>query len=538
VSRHQVQWVTPTPLWPEAIDERRNPDDDDRLAAMSAPEILRFASDDFMDDLDRVLAVRPEDLRLQRALPQSFRSPIAGEQTTPPPEVLKLYQPAHGDFYLVAASLVCRLPGLPDREVDTGAAENVAFVLRRFDEGSEWAWVDDPHALRGHSWRRMGKRTGRQVARTEELHPLFPVRYRDGDRRRRLFVGLVPTASGESYRSAGAFSLLASPGDGPGAPAQDPRPEELERILTRPGEALAAPPLAPSPLTGQAKIDAANVLAAQKAEATRFLLLDLAEYLQTYLADVWEGLETSPPQTATALRTALEKKVDTTKATTWREALRTAWDERDRIAGDNDQPSSLTVNAGRSEIAAADLAAVIVAALAPDAPPPNAAGTSASRGAPDDVPRVPKIDPSGGRYVLRCVYRRPGCPGPELLSARSRPFAIASFFDVDAPARSIQITMPVDTSIKSLRRARKSVNIALSNELRQQVSRVSDLKQAMDGNLASGQSFDVGMMCSFSIPIITICALIVLMIFISLLNIVFWWLPFLRICFPVGIKGR
>jgi hypothetical protein len=45
-------------------------------------------------------------------------------------------------------------------------------------------------------------------------------------------------------------------------------------------------------------------------------------------------------------------------------------------------------------------------------------------------------------------------------------------------------------------------------------------------------------MCSFSIPIITICALLVLMIFISLLNIVFWWAPFLKLCFPIGLEAK
>jgi len=38
---------------------------------------------------------------------------------------------------------------------------------------------------------------------------------------------------------------------------------------------------------------------------------------------------------------------------------------------------------------------------------------------------------------------------------------------------------------------------------------------------------------SLSIPIITICAMIVLMIFLILLNIIFFWLPFFKICFPV-----
>ena len=46
------------------------------------------------------------------------------------------------------------------------------------------------------------------------------------------------------------------------------------------------------------------------------------------------------------------------------------------------------------------------------------------------------------------------------------------------------------------------------------------------------------LICSFSLPVITICALLVLMIFISLLNIVFWWLPFLRICFPIALKAK
>jgi hypothetical protein len=42
-----------------------------------------------------------------------------------------------------------------------------------------------------------------------------------------------------------------------------------------------------------------------------------------------------------------------------------------------------------------------------------------------------------------------------------------------------------------------------------------------------------GMVCSFSIPIITICALILLMIIVKLLDIVFFWMPFFQICLPV-----
>jgi hypothetical protein len=44
---------------------------------------------------------------------------------------------------------------------------------------------------------------------------------------------------------------------------------------------------------------------------------------------------------------------------------------------------------------------------------------------------------------------------------------------------------------------------------------------------------EVGMVCSLSIPIITICALILLMVMVKLLDMIFYWLPFFMICLPV-----
>jgi hypothetical protein len=98
--------------------------------------------------------------------------------------------------------------------------------------------------------------------------------------------------------------------------------------------------------------------------------------------------------------------------------------------------------------------------------------------------------------------------------------------------------MPVDTSLKDLRKLRKNVSFLLSNELRQQMNRVTGLQDALNGSFTDGGGLQLGMICSFSIPIITICALIVLMIFINLLNIVFWWMPFLKICFPIPVKAK
>lgn len=47
------------------------------------------------------------------------------------------------------------------------------------------------------------------------------------------------------------------------------------------------------------------------------------------------------------------------------------------------------------------------------------------------------------------------------------------------------------------------------------------------------------MMCSVSIPIITICALLLLMIIVNLLNIIFKWIPWFIMCFPIpGFKAK
>ena len=47
------------------------------------------------------------------------------------------------------------------------------------------------------------------------------------------------------------------------------------------------------------------------------------------------------------------------------------------------------------------------------------------------------------------------------------------------------------------------------------------------------------MICSLSIPIVTICALILLIIMVSLFDFIFRWLPWFIICFPLpGLKAK
>jgi hypothetical protein len=53
------------------------------------------------------------------------------------------------------------------------------------------------------------------------------------------------------------------------------------------------------------------------------------------------------------------------------------------------------------------------------------------------------------------------------------------------------------------------------------------------GKGSGGNGQGLAWICSFSLPIITLCAFIVLHIFLILFNLIFFWLPFLKICLPL-----
>ena len=62
----------------------------------------------------------------------------------------------------------------------------------------------------------------------------------------------------------------------------------------------------------------------------------------------------------------------------------------------------------------------------------------------------------------------------------------------------------------------------------------NDPKGLLEGkgsNGAAGFAFD--WICSFNIPIITLCAFIVLNIFLSLFDLIFQWMLFIKICIPI-----
>jgi hypothetical protein len=164
-----------------------------------------------------------------------------------------------------------------------------------------------------------------------------------------------------------------------------------------------------------------------------------------------------------------------------------------------------------------------------------------------------------GQFRLRFVHLNADCGPihPPTLSQPSAPFELASFFDSDAPARAVRISLPMDTSPAGLRKHARGTAFVLSDMLCGQVQRAKgmgfidlvlqvlpwplhkDIDTGDGGGCKDGNSLDIGMICSLSIPIITICALILLIIIVTLLDFIFRWLPFLAFCFPVPkLKGK
>lgn len=116
--------------------------------------------------------------------------------------------------------------------------------------------------------------------------------------------------------------------------------------------------------------------------------------------------------------------------------------------------------------------------------------------------------------------------------ARSIPFRVATPFDPEASRPSL-IQMPSLADLKrGLAKGAAMITPAdtfnLLNSLRLNKGVHPDALPDSEPGPGPG----IQWICSFSLPVITLVAMILLTIMISLLNIVFFWMPWVRICLP------
>ena len=675
MANDQVQWAAPAPLWPIAagtsdINQRRN--------ALRKPVILRFAADTFMDDFVNLLETDPSRMHELVAIPETWRGPATEPAPAKPaplfarklsrlglaaakkkglvpapsgkgvsslltlntavqPKKLKLYQPAHQRYYIVASSLVCGRAGLPDRAINAGRQEKVSYVLRRmfppgpldinvplpsFDPTTweEYAFISTPA---GNRWQRIPKQAQANAGVLidgEDQLPLFAMNFtEDEGRNRRLVAGLVPVGKREAYMGAG---MKQQPGDPQPVvepqPISDPRmilfwstvTEPWKKLLEQaangsqmnkgskiPDDPNAAPP-PPVILSDDNTSKTIQTMREQIQTGSWYILLDFANMLAEQTPRVWRLLKGQGPPAGEPPFTAAENTLATAIANTTfsptntqknafvantayatsaiksslkdallavktgsieanLEAVKTSFD-RKRVSLDPLWPNflfpladpllpspMLTKLALDQAKAAVDALADKIQAALPTTPVA-------------EVPNNPLVsqqpmDMREGWFVIRCVFTRPECGpiDPPLLSEPTAPFQMAGFFDPDAPARPIRIALPLDTSPAGLRKFDKNTAFMISDMLCGQIDRVKglsladlvlsvlpwplhkDLSVPDGGPCKSDSGIEFGMICSLSIPIITICALLLLMIIVFLLDIIFRWVPFFIFCFPI-----
>ena len=244
--------------------------------------------------------------------PVATTTASAGLAAVPAGTVLKLYQPAHQRHYLVACSLVCKVPGLPDRGLEPGRGEQTAFVIRRLlppasgpagsvENWDEHAWVAGQH---GFAWRNVGA-DPLQLVDDEERLPLFAVQFAENDRRRRrLLAGVIPVGKREAYLGGPKASGTSTSGVTP----RTSRKILLRKEVVEPWKGLVrralgiqtsfSLPVVPSGLptppdrlpTASEKKARLKLEREQIQTVSWFVLLDFAKYLSTYLKPVWRAV--------------------------------------------------------------------------------------------------------------------------------------------------------------------------------------------------------------------------------------------------------
>ena len=620
---------------------------------MRRPAILRFATDSFMEELIAMLATDPSRISELEARYENWREPlgakasavaapvstrerllarirVAGNRrlaratggtfpstTATTNRTLKLYQPAHQRYYLVASCLVCQMPGLPDRALNPARQERASFVMRRLRQvttngvttAHEYALIPGPNG----GWQDVGSAADTLQPGEEQL-PLFAMNFDDDtDYHRRLLAGLVPVGRREAYLGAGTATTTpaAAPAVNPsgealdpGAPPPpvDPRTALFVGQVSEPWKALVARARKDKEALAESSGHDTTAMVKEAREGLQvsswYVLLDFAGFLQRYLPNVLATLAgAGTPATAPE-----QELVAALTGATVSAALRTSL--LSGIGRAADIPSSL----GAALIAVSQVAASLERATGPydrnapaadwpsflfpladpveegplprvDAPAPSvhserlrkisklAALVTAALPATTEAPTPPTplaaqpvmAPGERGLFVMRCVYERPDCGpfDPTVVSDPTEPFELAGFFDPDAPARPIRIALPVDTTPAGLRKFDRNTAFMMSDVLCGQIARAKglgfidlvrsvlpfpfhkDLSVPDSGPCKTDDGMQLGMICSISIPIITICALILLMIIVSLLDIIFRWLPFFVFCFPLpGFKAK
>lgn len=468
---------------------------------------------------------------------------------------LKLRRPVHRTFHIVAWQASCKVPTAPSGQppLSPEKIDSAGFVLRTGDPGAPqgfhlvrgkprgWSAVEpgvDPDAAR--QVKALGvlfaqPATPSSAYTGEETFPLHPLAVQDGTTMHTLLFGYLPIGGGDYVPPASATPPAPDTADVPedlpwpfgladrsnGPPAVYSYDQQIVggQIMSQLGAVLRV-------LLGRYQFvepaawsDPANAAIVGILDALNFHTNPIPTLSGQALRD-WAAAHHAPGLTlGSVLRNPIAAQ-DLLKA-----LMKAAPQDRGPL------PATAEVPANVGLLVIEGVAAQIRAAMRLRLAQAIATSTAA-------MP-VPKLTsgPSGRYFLVPFVrtVKPDGCPRISW-GAPSEPFAVAAAFDPDA-ARPSLIEMPglADAKKGLARGATFDMPPDLAN-LANSLSNNAAVQAMWGGNGSAPGGGGIRFVCSFSLPVISICAMVMLSIVINLLNIFLGWMAWVKICLPVPSK--
>ncbi|MBO0749269.1 MAG: hypothetical protein J2O44_02410 [Porphyrobacter sp.] len=456
---------------------------------------------------------------------------------------LELNPPLHKRMQIALFEAVCRRPGAP--RLDPTQIAGSGLVVRRLANGGRQAWIKlggriagwqsaseaadyDPDPLQRRTSHKanaairqaIAERKGLADDAAEDIAQLFVLPPEVcAARGKTILFGVIPVTSSETADGPGPSIDFGSLGS-----------EDRQEIVDHFSSYLKQRASTPMPRAGETLSSQWNVLADPRDHDGNpdAQMKCFGVFLHQALSELDLFGSSAASQRLAALfaniRLPLAKDAygnvtqDTDAASFLRDAMRILIDATPQTVG-------LAVNAAAAsaqmplewpQIDAATGQALTTAAL--DCLSDRHARLS---------PPQPKFEGDANLYQVKGFVRLKGhgdCPETIVWSGYSEPFRIVPWWDGDGPG--VKISLP---SMDKLRQIKPNVSFDIPPAIGKVLS--GDLTKVLDG--ADPGGVELGWLCSFSIPIITLCAFIVLHLFLGLLNIVFQWMMWFKICIPI-----
>ena len=441
-------------------------------------------------------------------------------------KVLKLQQPVHRTFYIALFEIVCDIFGQP--RLDPQRIDSAGLVIRRIANDRMQGWREGGKQLKG--WIDFRSSADADMDPDPKLRPALSAGHPEIDRQLALNFGLgplsetfsplfvAPPAVCEATGRTIVYGLvpLAS-AEQSVAPAQFPAFDDdarteirnnLPRLFRKNGSRfipLKSQVLKAADANQPGMAEFVNMLRQMSVEFDAFGATASAQALLWELNSIRLDFKTLKQAPAgDFLRDATRVLVES-DPTAQVEMPVGDWpdidgDREDRILG-------LVVSALRARLAV----------------------VSPHEGRFDDLNRQYRI-----RGFVR-VKDTDGCPPETVWSEYTEPFRITPWFEA-GNAQPVRIILPDATDKNFLKSVKPNVSFVVPSGLFNKLQQTPAKNWLSPG--ASGSATNIGLdwICSFSIPIITLCAFIVLYIFLTLFDLIFQWLLWVKICIPFPVR--